>query len=228
VARRKRESDKLLDIDEFKVMLKIAEPRDFTLLWLGATSGGRLQEMVRLKRVDVDLEKCTLRRRLSKRDPELDDEERIVAFSPSILAPIHDYVSRCKMWLFPGRDGAGPLHWRTGEDVFLKLHETTRCRQRHSFHSLRHLAGSFFYEATADLLFVKWRLGHIVATDDVTELYCLGAAKRQDAEIVKNKLEPVLRKYGLLPWVKAGAYTTVVSPDNPQSNQPSYVVKRRL
>jgi len=192
----KREDEKILPVEEYVTMLKSAKAdyeRDFVLLWLTGMVGGRLQEMVELSTADVDLKNCFLRRRLEKKDEALGTEYRATALSSRLIEPIRAYVQRCKGYLFPGERG-GHIHWRTGQEIFHRHHP--ECGLGHSFHSLRHLHGSLAFEAVWDLLYAKWRLGHQAET--VTEQYVIWAWKRRDSEVVQEKLEPLLEKYGIL------------------------------
>ena len=126
---------------------------------LMTTYGGglRVAELVHLKPHDIHSERMLIRVNQGK-----GHKDRYTLLSPRLLEELRAYWReyRPKEWLFPNRDGSGPLPVDTVQKLFYRAKERARIRHGHGIHSLRHSFATHLMEAGVDLPTIQRLMGH--------------------------------------------------------------------
>ena len=126
---------------------------------LMTTYGGglRAKELVNLKLQDIHSERMLIRVNQGK-----GRKDRYTLLSPRLLEELRAYWReyRPQEWLFPNRDGSGPLSAGTAQKLFYRAKERARIRHGHGIHSLRHSFATHLMEAGVDLPTIQRLMGH--------------------------------------------------------------------
>ncbi|MGX1100247.1 tyrosine-type recombinase/integrase [Amorphus sp. MBR-141] len=163
----RNERTRYLDDDERAVLLKACQESDnlqlYPVVLLAVSTGARRSEILGLKLADVNLERGTAILRNTK-----NGDTRVAYIVPQILPAILDQVAYAKAlygklpeppeteWLFPRRDGRGPIDIRKAWESAREAAGLADFR----FHDLRHSTASYLAMNGASLVEIAEVLGH--------------------------------------------------------------------
>lgn len=185
----KDESETQLPIREMVQMIRSCEfsSRNWYFLLTLALTGARVGELVDIRVKDVDVRGRFIARRVSKRKKPMLRRVAVGKYA-RLFEPVVQY-NKPHAPLFG-------LSVRGAQELFKRIHRKAvpSCRLAHSIHSARHWNGTVIYQATKDLLYVKYRLGH--KPSSVTERYT-NFDESVDAKRWTDEVEPFLKRIGL-------------------------------
>jgi len=120
-------------------------------------AGLRACETARLTVQDIDSERMVLRVQQGK-----GGKDRYVMLSPQLLRILRAYWKRVRpaVWLFPRRDGGGPMSPQTLTIACRVACESLGIEKRVTVHTLRHSFATHLLEAGTDLRIIQVLLGH--------------------------------------------------------------------
>jgi len=127
------------------------------LLMMVYASGLRAEEVVSLKRRDIDVYRKTINVRSGK-----GRKDRCTLVSETVISALEEYYSRYEVadWLF---SGAGPnthLAIRTAQHIFEHALKRAKIEKTASLHSLRHSFATHLLEGGTDIRYIQELLGH--------------------------------------------------------------------
>jgi integrase/recombinase XerD len=127
------------------------------LLMTTYSAGLRVSEVARLKVSDIDSQRMTLRV-----DQGKGAKDRYTLLSKRLLSELRRYwqAYRPREWLFPLRDGRGPIDPRSAQKIYYHAKEKAGIRKRSGIHGLRHAFATHLLEAGVDLHRIQRLLGH--------------------------------------------------------------------
>ncbi|MFP4462079.1 MAG: site-specific tyrosine recombinase/integron integrase [Thermotogota bacterium] len=155
---------KVLSKKEIKVMIKNTRNiKHRLLIKLLYSTGLRLQELVNLKREDIDF-----KRKLINVNRGKGRKDRVTLLSESIKEDLIEYLARTEFntrYLFEGRKG------KYSKKSVQKILETQgkHINKKVTPHMLRHSFATHLLEAGVDIRYIQRLLGH--ANVDTTEVY---------------------------------------------------------
>ncbi len=131
--------------------------RNRALLMITYGAGLRVSEVVHLKISDIDSDRMTLRIDQSK-----GRKDRYGLLSDRSLQELRVYWLhyRPKDWLFPSREGKGPITRHRALDIFHETKANAGIDKAGGIHSLRHAFATHMLEAGVDLHTIQRLLGH--------------------------------------------------------------------
>ncbi len=161
---------KAISMQEFNDIMSLAwdNLRDRVLLLLTANLGLRVGEVVRLRLIDVNLDKKVMniphiklkgKRLRDDQLPNSEDYEEM--YLPKELVPLlNEYVQslRHTQWLIPGKSKGKHLTRMQAQTIFYNYAQLLGINA--SIHSLRHLCGYSVFEETQDVRTVQVLLRH--------------------------------------------------------------------
>jgi integrase/recombinase XerD len=129
-------------------------------------AGLRAAEAARLKVTDIDSARMVVRVEQGK-----GGKDRYVMLSPQLLEILRAYwrLTKPGRWLFPRRDGGGPIHPQTLGIACRTACEFLGIEKRVTVHTLRHSFATHLLDGGADLRVVQELLGH--ASLQTTQVY---------------------------------------------------------
>lgn len=143
----------------FQLMRAAKTPRDFTILSTFYSTGMRLEEVVYLKREDIDFDRMviTIRRGKGLKD-------RVVMLSPRLRALFIAYLDRGRPkspspYLFIGPRNTH-LHKRSVQRIVMDAAKNAGLTKSVGPHTLRHSFATHLYEEGVDLRKIQMLLGH--------------------------------------------------------------------
>ena len=141
------------------------------LLMTTYSAGLRVSEVARLKVSDIDSQRMTLRV-----DQGREAKDRYTLLSKRLLSELRRYwqAYRPREWLFPLRDGRGPINPRSAQKIYYHAKEKAGLRKQCGIHGLRHAFATHLLEAGVDLHRIQ-RLPRARAHHDHDALFPLGA-----------------------------------------------------
>ena len=127
------------------------------LLMTTYSAGLRVSEVARLKVSDIDSQRMTLRV-----DQGKGAKDRYTLLSKRLLSELRRYwqAYRPREWLFPLRDGRGPIDPRSAQKIYYHAKEKAGIRKRCGIHGLRHAFATHLLEAGVDLHRIQRLFGH--------------------------------------------------------------------
>ena len=127
------------------------------LLMTTYSAGLRVSEVARLKVSDIDSQRMTLRV-----DQGKGAKDRYTLLSKRLLSELRRYwqAYRPRKWLFPLRDGRGPIDPRSAQKIYYHAKEKAGIRKQCGIHGLRHAFATHLLEAGVDLHRIQRLLGH--------------------------------------------------------------------
>ena len=135
-----------------------ANLRHRALLMTTYAAGLRLLETCRLKVVDLDSDRMTLRVEQGK-----GAKDRYTLLSPGLLSELRRYWSahRPKLWLFPSpRNPQRPMLPKSAQRIFYAAKAHAGITTVGGIHALRHAFATHLLEAGADVHTIQRLLGH--------------------------------------------------------------------
>jgi integrase/recombinase XerD len=120
-------------------------------------AGLRASEVARLKVSDIDSSRMVIRIEQGK-----GSKDRYVMLSPQLLEILRAYwrLTKPRRWLFPRRDGRGPIHSQTLGIACRTACELLGIEKRVTVHTLRHSFATHLLEAGTDIRIIQVLLGH--------------------------------------------------------------------
>lgn len=152
------------------------------------SAGLRLSELVALRIDDIDSERMLICVRSGK-----GRKERLVRLSSRLLDALRGYyvVYRPQEFLFPARQGNGPIHKATIQHACQRAAQKAGLKKRVTPHTLRHTFATHVLEQGGDLRLLQELLGH--ASLRSTSLYLHVSAERiQATQSPLDTLPPLL------------------------------------
>jgi integrase/recombinase XerD len=140
-----------------RLLAAAASLRDRALLETAYATGMRLGEVIHLLLTDIDSHRMVIRVEQGK-----GRKDRYVMLSASLLETLRAYwrSEKPKTFLFPGKDGKGPLHPTSAQKAFQRARESARIEKPISFHTLRHTFATHLLEDGANVRTIQSLLGH--------------------------------------------------------------------
>jgi len=120
-------------------------------------AGLRACETTRLTVQDIDSARMVLRVQQGK-----GGKDRYVMLSPQLLRILRAYWKRARpaVWLFPRREGGGPMSSQTLTIACRVAYESLGMEKHVTVHTLRHSFATHLLEAGTDLRIIQVLLGH--------------------------------------------------------------------
>jgi integrase/recombinase XerD len=142
--------------------------KHLTILMMTYSAGLRLNEVVHLKKEDIDSARMMVRVREGK-----GRVDRYSLLSKVALETLNDYLQYYKpaLWLFPGTNPDTPLSSTSIQKMFQAARERAGITKPASVHTLRHSFATHLLEAGCDLHHVQLLLGHKSPTTTATYLH---------------------------------------------------------
>ena len=139
------------------------------LLMMVYASGLRAEEVVSLKREDIDVSRKTINIRNGK-----GRKDRCTLMSKTVINALEEYYSRYEIndWLFSGADPNTHLVTRTAQHIFEHALKRAKIEKSASLHSLRHSFATHLLEGGTDIRYIQELLGHasILTTERYTHV----------------------------------------------------------
>ena len=168
----------VLSKDEIKKMLTAEKNlKHRLLLMLVYSSGLRVSEVVKLKRMDLDVERKSINILSGK-----GRKDRYTIISETAIETLKKYYALYDIdkWLFPGADTTTHLSIRTAQRICELAIQKAEIEKNASIHSLRHSFATHLLESGTDIRFIQELLGH--TSIRTTERYT-HVARRQTLRI---------------------------------------------
>lgn len=139
-----------------------------TIFMMTYSAGLRLNEVVHLKKEDIDRARMMVRVREGK-----GKVDRYSLLSKTALATLEDYLRYYQpaMWLFPGACPQKPLSPTSVQKMFQVARDRAAITKPASVHTLRHSFATHLLEAGCDLHHVQLLLGHKSPTTTTVYLH---------------------------------------------------------
>jgi site-specific recombinase XerD len=156
--RRRKSLPYILSKDEVNRILNVCRNvKHRTILMLMYSAGLRISEVVRLKIIDIDSNRMSIRV-----DQGKGNKDRYSVLSKLMLKQLRFYwkVYQPHKWLFIGQDGASPYSSRSVQQIFIRCKIKAGVQKPATAHTLRHCFATHLIEAGADIYIVKQLLGH--------------------------------------------------------------------
>jgi site-specific recombinase XerD len=129
------------------------------LLQTAYAAGLRVSELCALTLADIDSQpdRMCLRVRQGK-----GGQDRHTLLPPTLLESLRFYWRACrpKVWLFPNRDGSGPLDIQGAQRRYGQARDAAGIGKSGGIHALRHAFATHLLAAGADLVTIQKLLGH--------------------------------------------------------------------
>jgi integrase/recombinase XerD len=137
----------------------VASLQSRTLLQTTYAAGLRVSEVCALRIADIDSQpdRMCLHIRQGK-----GGYDRYTLLPPTLLETLRLYwrTYRPKEWLFPNRDGSGPMGIESAQRRYYQARSTAGIRKAGGIHALRHSFATHLLEAGVDLVTLQKLLGH--------------------------------------------------------------------
>jgi site-specific recombinase XerD len=152
-------------------------------------AGLRASEAVGLKVSDIDSVRMVIRIEHGK-----GGKDRTVMLSAQLLRILRVYwrLARPKHWLFPGRDGTGPMDVQVLHSACRSARAAAAIDKRVTVHTLRHSFATHLLEGGTDIRIIQVLLGHanLSSTARYTRV-SNGLIRRTQSPLDRLKLEVV-------------------------------------
>ena len=127
------------------------------LLMTAYAAGLRVSELVRLRVVDLDSDRMTIRVEQGK-----GGQDRYTLLSSRLLEELRVYwrCARPQPWLFPSQRGGQPVSISCAQRVYENAKRQAGVHKRGGIHALRHAFATHLLEAGTDLHTIQRLLGH--------------------------------------------------------------------
>jgi site-specific recombinase XerD len=127
------------------------------LLMTAYSAGLRVGELVKLKIIDIDAARMTIRVKQGK-----GGKDRYAILSYNLLTELRTYWKRYRpsIWLFPNRAKNGPLSRNEAWHIFNQAKRRAGIKKGRGIHTLRACFATHLLEAGVDLRSIQFLLGH--------------------------------------------------------------------
>jgi len=127
------------------------------LLMTAYSAGLRVGELVKLKFIDIDAARMTIRVKQGK-----GGKDRYAILSHNLLTELRQYWKRYRpsIWLFPNRAKNGPLSRNEAWHIFNQAKRRAGIKKGRGIHTLRACFATHLLEAGVDLRSIQFLLGH--------------------------------------------------------------------
>ena len=127
------------------------------LLLTAYSAGLRVGELVKLKIIDIDAARMTIRVKQGK-----GGKDRYAILSHNLLTELRTYWKRYRpsIWLFPNRAKNGPLSRNEAWHIFNQAKRRAWIKKGRGIHTLRACFATHLLEAGVDLRSIQFLLGH--------------------------------------------------------------------
>jgi site-specific recombinase XerD len=127
------------------------------LLMTAYSAGLRVGELVKLKIIDIDAARMTIRVKQGK-----GGKDRYAVLSQKLLVELRQYWKRYRpsIWLFPNRAKNGPLSRNEAWHIFNQAKRRAGLKKGRGIHTLRACFATHLLEAGVDLRSIQFLLGH--------------------------------------------------------------------
>lgn len=157
-ARQPQKLPEILSREEVAALIeKTANLKHRVLLMTACAAGLRVSELCHLKVSHIDSARMTIRVEQGK-----GAKDRYTVLSPRLLKELRDYwvAQHPKEWLFPGKDGAGPISDASVQKVFYAAKSRAGIVKQGGIHALRHAFATHLLETGVDVHTIQRLLGH--------------------------------------------------------------------
>ncbi len=157
-ARQPQKLPEILSREEVAALIeKTANLKHRVMLMTAYGAGLRLNELCHLKVSHIDSARMTIRVEQGK-----GAKDRYTLLSPRLLAELRVYwrAQRPTDWLFPRRDGSGPISDATVQKLFKAAKARAGVIKHGGIHALRHAFATHLLEAGVDIHTIQRLLGH--------------------------------------------------------------------
>ena len=157
--KRERRLPTVLSRDEFvRFFAAVPSIKHRAMLLIAYSAGLRASELAQLQVSDIDSARMMIHIRQGK-----GQKDRYVMLSPKLLELLRAYckAARPKTWLFPGRDGEGPISRRGIAWVCRETSIAAGINKTVTLRSLRHTFATHLLENGADLRTIQLLMGHV-------------------------------------------------------------------
>jgi integrase/recombinase XerD len=157
-ARQPQKLPEILAREEAAALIeKTAHLKHRMLLMTAYAAGLRVSELCHLKVSHIDSARMTIRVEQGK-----GARDRYTVLSPRLLTELRGYwvAQRPKEWLFPGKDGAGPISAASVQKVFYVAKARAGIVKQGGIHALRHAFATHLLETGVDVHTIQRLLGH--------------------------------------------------------------------
>jgi len=127
------------------------------LLMTAYSAGLRVGELVKLKIIDIDAARMTIRVKQGK-----GGKDRYAILSHNLLTELRTYWKRYRpsIWLFPNRAKNGPLSRNEAWHIFNQAKRRAGIKKGRGIHTLRACFATHLLEAGVDLRSIQFLMGH--------------------------------------------------------------------
>jgi site-specific recombinase XerD len=167
--KRKRKLPVVLDISEVESIFSVTKNlKHKAMLMITYSSGLRVSETARLKMVDIDSKRMTVRIRQGK-----GGNDRYSILSQTALEQLRQYWKKYRPteWLFEGEKKDDHITAQTIQTIFYAAVKRARITKPASVHTLRHSFATHLIEAGTSLHHVQLLLGHRSPTTTTVYLH---------------------------------------------------------
>jgi len=171
----------VLTVEEIKQLLAHAHGKQRCIIELFYSSGMRLEELQRLKMVDIEASQNRIRINHGK-----GNRQRLTILSKKCLESLRTYYreqeNKPKVYLFEGQKPGEPMHCRSIQhSVMLAYKNAGLSHKTHIVHALRHSFATHLLDNGVDIHTIKELLGH--SDIKTTTIYLHLQSKKRNALI---------------------------------------------
>ena len=148
----------VLSVEEVEQLIACAaQPHHRTFLMLVYSTGMRLAEAVNLRACHIDSKRMQIRVVAGK-----GNKDRYTVLAPAMLLELraHWKRHRCTDYLFPAKDGYGPMCVATGQYAYKAAAKKAAITKQGNVHLLRHSFATHSLEGGMNLAVIQRLLGH--------------------------------------------------------------------
>lgn len=148
----------VLSVEEVEQLIACAaQPHHRTFLMLVYSTGMRLAEAVNLRACHIDSKRMQIRVVAGK-----GNKDRYTVLAPAMLLELRAHWKRhgCTDYLFPAKDGYGPMCVATGQYAYKAAAKKAAITKQGNVHLLRHSFATHSLEGGMNLAVIQRLLGH--------------------------------------------------------------------
>jgi site-specific recombinase XerD len=140
-----------------RLIAQARQPHHRTFLMTVYGTGMRLAEATNLRACHIDSDRMQIRVEAGK-----GNKDRYTVLCPALLKELRTHWKRhgCTDWLFPAKDGHGPMCVATGQYAYKVAAKYAGITKRGNIHLLRHSFATHLLEGGMNLAVIQRLLGH--------------------------------------------------------------------